>query len=180
MAGTNYVQLRGYAEWAQLFEDNRDRESTHPGTNKMLKACDGQYKFNFYPATEEELQKAKDAGLSEDMYGGGQRFKNGTDGLGCGKFFQLKRKHRDIKEFVTKTGESKTEDFGGAPEIVHWNDERRNEPWNRETDGYINNGAEVVVKFSIYGEGTSQTVRLIKVGVVKNATREEGSNGERF
>lgn len=174
MAGkTKYVQLRGYIEWAQVFEDNRDKESTNPKVQKMLKACDGQYKMRFYPADEEELEKAKASGLTEELYGGSQRFKNGSD-LGAGVYFELKRKHKDKKTFTQKDGTEKEEDFGGPPEIVWWNDDRRNDPWNREIDGNLNNGAEAVVKFTVYGDDTGQTVRLLKIGVIENGVYEQG------
>ncbi len=173
MSNTKFVQLRGYIEWAKIFHDNRDVSSTNKGVNKMLKEADGQYKMNFYPIDDEELQKAKDTGLSEELYGGGQRFKH-TGNFGCGRYFELKRKNRDMKEVKNKeTGELEEVNFGGPVEVVWFNEEKGyNTPWNRETDGNIGNGSEVVVKFSVYGEGTGQTVRLIKVGVVKHLQYE--------
>ncbi len=167
MSNTKFVQLRGYIEWAKIFYDNRDLVSTNKGVQNMLKEADGVYKLNFYPKDDEELKKAKNCGLSEDLYGGGQRFKH-TGNFGCGRYFELKRKHRDVKEV---NGEEK--DFGGPVEIVWFNGERgHNVPWNRETDGTIGNGSEVVVKFTVYGEGTGQTVRLIKIGVVNHVVFE--------
>ena len=120
---TKFVQLRGFIEWAKIFHDNRDLVSTNKGVQKMLKEADGVYKMNFYPIDDAELEKAKASGLSEELYGGAQRFVH-TGNFGCGVKFQLKRKHKDIKEITDKkTGETKEENFGGPVEVVWWNEE---------------------------------------------------------
>ncbi len=172
---TKYVQARGYIEWAKVFEDNRDRESTNKGVNKMLKEVEGVYKMNFYPADAQEWAKVKASGISEDMYGGNKRFKKGSD-FGTGEYFELKRKHKDMREV-----KGEEVNFGGPVPVVWWNEEKGlGTPWSREADGNIGNGSEVVVKFSVYGEGTGQTVRLEKVGVVEKLVYEGETNGVRF
>jgi hypothetical protein len=172
---TQYITARGFAEYAKVFPDNRDTadKATHPGVKKMLKQSDGQYSINFYPADETEMKKCFGP-LAHEMYGGGERLKEGQD-FGTGKFFNLKRKHSDVR--TTQKGDV---DFGGPVDVVWWtDDERKGNPFTLEGDGAIGNGSEVIVKFSVYGEGTTQSVRLEKVGVVNHLAYElEG--GDRF
>ena len=171
---TTYVTARGFAEYAKVFPENRDlaEKSTHPGVKKMLKQSDGQYSINFYPADETEMKKCFGP-LAHELYGGGERLKEGAD-YGTGKFFNLKRKHSDIR--TTAKGDV---DFGGRVEVVHFaDDDNKGNAWSFEDDGLIGNGSEVLVKFSVYGEGTTQSVRLEKVGVINHVPYQAG--GDRF
>jgi hypothetical protein len=172
---TQYVTARGYAEYAKVFPENRDMadKTSHPGVKKMLKQHDGQYSINFYPADETELNKCFGP-LAHELYGGGERLKEGQ-AFGVGKFINLKRKHTDIKD--TKKGPM---EFGGAPEVVWWTEADKGQVWDWETDGPIGNGSEIIIKFSVYGEGTTQSVRLEKVGVINHIPYEAGNNGDRF
>jgi hypothetical protein len=171
---TQYITARGFAEYAKVFPENRDTadKATHPGVKKMLKAHDGQYSINFYPADETEMNKCFGP-LAHEMYGGGERLKEGQS-YGTGKFFNLKRKHTDKKDTVK--GEM---EFGGVPTVVHYtDDDNKGKPWDFEADGAIGNGSEALVKFSVYGEGTTQSVRLEKIGIISHVPYE--TDGERF
>ena len=172
---TTYVTVDGYAEYAKVFPENRDTadKTTHPGIKKMLNQSNGQYSINFYPVDETELNKCFGP-LSHKMYGGVVRLREGRD-LGVGKFIQLKRKHEDIR--TTAKGEV---NFGGPVEVVHFSEDEdtKGKPWSFEEDGTIGNGSLVRVKFSVYGEGTTQSVRLEKVGVIEHVAYE--ADGERF
>ena len=172
---TQYITVRGFAEYAKIFPENRDTadKATHPGIKKMLKQSDGQYSINFYPADDTEMNKCFGP-LAHEMYGGGERLKEGQP-YGTGKFFALKRKHSDIKETIK--GEM---EFGGVPEVVHFSDDdKKGKPWSFEDDGAIGNGSEVLVKFTVYGQGTTQSVRLEKVGIISHIPFE-ANDGERF
>ena len=174
---TEYVTIKAIAQYAKVFPQNRDMadKASHPGVKKMLKQHDGQYSIDVYPLNDAELNKAFGP-LSNEMYGGGERLKEGDSSFGVGKYFTLKRKHKDVKD--TAKGEV---DFGGAPEVVHWGDDNKNQPWDFETDGALGNGTEIIVKFSVYGEGTTQSVRLEKVGIVNHVPyNTDGSGGDRF
>jgi len=172
---TVYVTIKAVLEYAKVFPENRDMpdNATHAGIKKMLKAADGQYSVNVYPTDEAELNKAFGP-LEHEMYGGHARLKEGNSEFGVGKFFALKRKHSDIKETVK--GEV---NFGGAPEVVHWGEDNKNTPWSFEDDGLLGNGTEAIVKFSVYGTGDSQSVRLEKIGIVNHVAYEQ-ADGERF
>ena len=176
MAQTKYVNVTGYAEYAKVFPENRDmpENASHAGIKKMLKQTDGQYSLNFYPADETEMAKLFGP-LEEVMYGGHPRVKEGDTSLGLGKFVSFKRKHKDVKE--TSKGEV---DFGGAPSVVHWDEDSKGKPWSYEDDGLIGNGTKVKVKVSVYGEGESQSVRLEKVGIIDHVPFEVSEDGERF
>ena len=176
MAQTKYVNVTGYAEYAKVFPENRDMPgmTDHPGVNKMLKQHDGQYSMNFYPENEDEMKKLFGP-LSEKMYGGGDRLKEGNPELGLGKFISLKRKHKDIKQKAN--GEEI--DLGGTPQIVHWDEDSKGKQWSYENDGLIGNGSKVIVKFTVYGEGETQSVRLEKVGIIDHVPFEM-AEGDRF
>lgn len=188
MAQTKYVQIDAYLRWAKLFESNRDTADrakkfgvTHKGVLKFLEKVDGQYLVDVIPATDKDLEAVK-AVLTEKMYGGADRFKDAD--IGCGKSFQLARKHEDKHTFKDReTGEDKEFDFGGEPEIVWWNDEKgRGTKFTLQDDGFIGNDTLAKVKFSVYmseGEPTvSDTVRLEKIGIVDHVKYEtQGGDG---
>ena len=178
MAKTRFITARGYFEYAKLFERNRDLKSTNPKVQKQLDKFDGQTSVNFYPANEEELQKIKDSGISEKLYGGSDRFKEGNPDLGVGVYLTLKRRFNHVVEYKDReTSEMKTVDFGGAPEVVWHGGDRSGEPFDTEVN--IGNGTEGMVRFSVYGEDNDdgQTVRIEKVGVI---TLVEYEGGEGF
>ncbi len=182
MAGTKWIQVDGFVEWAMVFPENRDLKSSNPRVQKALDKVDGMYKVAFYPKDEAEWDKLWKAGLSEEVYNSDKpRRQSGNSDFGVGDFFIIKRKNKDIKEITDRdTGELIEHNFGGAPEIVHWSEDKRGEPWSYEDDGALGNGTEVKMKLSIYGEHNdpSATVRLEKLGIVNHV--EYNPDGERF
>ena len=191
MAQTKYVQIDAFLNWAKVFPENRDTAEsarrngvTHKGVLKGLAAWEGQYVVEVVPATQEDFDKVK-AVVTDIKYGGADRYKQSD--LGCGSSFQLSRKHLDKYTFKDReTGEDKEFDFGGAPEIVWFNDDKgKNVPYERETDGLIGNGTKAKVKFSVYMSGDapseSDTIRLEKLGIIDHVAYEsDGNSGDRF
>lgn len=187
MSKTAYVQIDAYLRWAKCFEENRDTAErakangvNHKGVIKFLEKFDGQYLVDVIPATDEDLQKVKDA-LTDQLYGGNNRYKQVEDGPGTQTSFQLSRKHDDKFVFKNKDGSENPVDFGGEPEIVWFNDEKgKNAPWDKQKDGFIGNDTLAKVKFSVYMGGStpsqSDTVRLEKLGIIEHVPYGDNSN----
>jgi hypothetical protein len=165
MTKTKWNQAKGYFKWAKVFEENRDKaeNTTHPGVKATLEKAEGIYSVQFYPETEEVMEKMLTDGLSDTLFGGNSRFKQGDEDLGCGYYTEFKRKHVDPSGY---------DDFGGAPEVVAKDSDGNWVPHTYE-DGEVWNGSYGVVKYTHYGEGTSQTVRLVKIGVLEFADKPE-------
>lgn len=154
---TQYHQAEGTVRYAQIFEQNRDMgtNGAHKGVDVARRKTDGLYKVIFTPKDEETKARMAEH-LSDPMYEGNPRWKDGE--------VKLERKHVDP---------SGIEDFGGAPEVVHFYEGRYNDKWDFDNDGRVWDGAKVVVKYTTYGEGERQTVRLLKVGVIENGEEPE-------
>ena len=192
MAKTQWVQIDAYLDWAKVFSENRDTAErakkqgvTHKGVLKFLEKFDGQYTVQVTPATGHDLQEVQKF-LTEKLYGGKPRFTDSDKG--CGKKFELSRRHDDKHTFKDReTGKDVDYDFGGEPEIVWFNDDKgKNVDWDKQKDGLIGNGSLAKVKFSVYmGEdkpSESDTVRLEKLGIIEQVVYESDStnSGERF
>lgn len=157
---STYINLIGYANYPRLFEFNKDMAEWN-------QSFEGLYSMDFYPQDEAEWERAWKTLEKKTMQG--DRDKDGNPDLGTGKYLKLKRKHKDP---------SGIEDFSGPPEVVHWtDDDRKGTLFDPEVDGLIGNGSKVLVKLNVYGEGTRQGVRLMKVGVMELVPYEPG---ERF
>ena len=177
---TTYVQVRGFVEWARVFEFNREmpEDATDKKVRKGLEAVKGMYKLNFYPATAEEKQKLINAGMSLDLYNSDKpRFQKGSD-LGIGEFVVLKRPHEKL--YTNKEGE--TINFGGPPPIVYFpaNENGEYKKFDPETDGLIGNGTEVMLKVSIYGDDTAATIRFEKIGIINLVSYQSNNSNSGF
>lgn len=157
-------------EYAQVFEANRDMGTggRNPNVDKAREKTDGLYKATFYPVDEKAL-KIMESALSDPMFNDAPRWKEGPWGIGKGT--SISRKHKDPSGF---------EDFSGPPEVVYKNDDNKWVDWDYENDGPLWNGSHVLLKFTTYGEGPSQTVRMVKIGVLELAEAPEMDEDERF
>lgn len=160
---TIWHQAEGTCSFAQVFEANRDNGTNGKDANvdRARKKTEGLYKICFTPKDDAAKAEMLEH-LSDPMYGGSPRFKEAG-------YTMITRKHKDP---------SGIEDFGGAPEVVHFSEGKQNQRWDYDTDGPIWNGAKVVIKYTTYGEGESQTVRLVKVGVIENGEVPEDYDPE--
>lgn len=146
MGKTKYGVFDGEIYFARVFEGNMD-------THEMHEKTEGQYNCVFVPKDEEELQKMIQMGYPVKSMGN-QMVKpiekaNGRKGM------KLKRpnKHPSIA------------DFGGAPEVTRG---LTSQKWDMIADGELGNGTKVKVKISIYGEGSTASVRLEKIAVIEH------------
>ena len=152
---TVYHTAYGKVKYVKVHEKTRDM-----GTNgrdakidTARKKVNGLYSVLFYP-TDQETRDSMGETLSDPMFGGHPRWKTDEDG----EYTFLTRKHEDPSGF---------EDFSGPPEVVKWYGDDKGSPWKLEEDGPIWNGSNVVMRYTTYGEGESQTVRLVKIGVIE-------------
>lgn len=162
MPKTRYFQARGFIEWAKVFEHNRDMgdNTDHKGVSLTIKKADGIYSLNFYPANEAIKDKMTASGVSDTVFGGGDRWREGNESLGVGQYMTFKRKHKDVREV---NGEEIN--FGGPPRIVDLGpDLEGRDEWDSEE--LLGNGTEILLNYSVYGEGDSATIRFADIGVI--------------
>ena len=165
MSKTKIVAMKGYVEYARVFESNMDDNMDFHGKTQ------GQYNVNFYPASNEEMEKFFAAGAPMSTMGH-DTIKVGNQELGVdGKYLKLKRPN------VHPSGIA---DFGGAPKVFDFRDGPSTTRWNVEENGELGNGSEVMVKVSIYGSGPRASIRLERIAVVDQVVFEgtTGDDGE--
>jgi len=145
MGKTKWGNFEGEIYWARVFEGNIDDSEYH-------KATEGQYNCMFVPKDEQELQKMISLGFPQKSMGNPMiREIDAADGR---KGMKLKRPNKHAK----------IEDFGGAPIVTHG---LTDNVWDMDVDGELGNGTKVIVKISIYGEGSTASVRLEKIAVLE-------------
>jgi hypothetical protein len=145
MAKTKLGVFEGEVYWAKVFEGNMDDSEYH-------KATQGQFNCVFIPKDDEELEKMKKMGFPEKSMGNAMiREYDVADGR---KGMKLKRPNKHAK----------IEEFGGAPIVTRGISD---ELWDMDVDGELGNGTKVKVKISIYGEGSTASVRLEKIAVLE-------------
>lgn len=151
-AKTKYGVFEGSLYYARLHTDNMDDSEYHERTQ-------GQYNVVFIPKDDEEINRMVDLGFPTESMGN-QMIKE-YDVAGGRKGMKLKRPN------VHPSG---IEDFGGAPAVTKG---VTNSPWDYIEDGALGNGTTAKVKISIYGAGSTASVRLEKVGILEHVPFEE-------
>ena len=144
MATTTH-KIIGKSMYARCFEQNRDMEGYEGGA----KATDGQYQIGVI------LDKAGRAALKAS--GSAAQIKFDDDGNVKPVTFRRDHKHR-LFEWA-----------GGAPKVT----KADGTEWDFETDGFINNGSEVEVTYTVYTTGKANGTRLESVKVLVEAERQE-------
>jgi len=151
---TKFGTFEGELYYARLHEGNMDDSEYHEKTQ-------GQFNTIFIPKDNEELQRMIDLGYPEVSMGNKmiKEYSYADNRLGV----KLKRPN------VHPSG---IEDFGGAPKVTQG---KSNMPWDFIAEGELGNGTKAAVKISIYGEGSTASVRLEKVGIIEHVPYEERS-----
>jgi len=143
------ITVTGIAQWAKVFEENRDLE----GYQGQWKDTDGRCTINVI-LDEDNYSKVKNAGCMS----------NGKDDpQGRGMDIKFSRKFDTPNDWD-----------GGAPSVY----KSDGSLWNFETDGVIGNGSEVLVELDIYKNknyGTT-TTRLERVKVIKHLEYDSSSS----
>lgn len=162
MAKTKIVAMTGFVEYAKVFEENMDDNMDfHAKT-------EGQFNMNFYPETDEEMEKFFAAGAPMQTMGH-DAIKIGNPDLAMGKYLKLKRPNKHPSGIA---------DFGGAPKVFDFTDGPSTAKWDFGTQGELGNGTKVIVKASIYGSGPRASIRLERVAVLDQVVYEGASTTE--
>jgi len=142
-----YLIVDGYIKWARLREEDKDTKFQEHG----------QYNAEFYPETQQELDKIVKEVTSRDKE---INPKTPHDGVayGVGKWVKVSRNHVHHK----------IEEFGGTPPVVKMDGETVAGDWDWDEDGVLGNGTKVRVKLVCYGSGRMSGMRLEKVGVLEH------------
>jgi hypothetical protein len=154
---TKYGVFEGELFYARVFEDNMDDSEFHEKTN-------GQFNVVFVPKDSDEVNRMVALGFPEVSMG--NKMIKPFDVAGGRVGMKLKRPN------VHPSG---IEDFGGAPGVTHGT---TNKKWDFVEDGALGNGTKAKVKISIYGEGSTASVRLEKIGVIEHVPFEEMATAE--
>lgn len=153
-AKTKYGVFKGKLFYARIFKDNMDDSEYHEKTQ-------GQYNVMFVPEDDKTLEDMIKLGFPETSMGN-QMIKT-LDYADGKKGVKLKRPN------VHPSG---YEGLGGAPVVTKGT---TNVPWDFIEDGALGNGTTAMVKISIYGEGSTASVKLEKVGVLEHVPFEENA-----
>ncbi len=150
---TKYGVFEGKAYYARIFPDNMDNSEYHEKTQ-------GQYNMMFVPKDDETLQAMLALGFPEVSMG--NKMVKSLDYADGALGMKLKRPN------VHPSG---YEGLGGAPVVTKG---KTNSPWDFIADGEIGNGSTVAVKISVYGEGSTASVKMERVGIIEHVPFEQG------
>lgn len=149
---TKYGVFEGELYYARVFKDNMDDSEYHERTQ-------GQYNVVFVPKDDDEITRMIDLGFPETSMG--NKMVKPIDAADGRLGMKLKRPN------VHPSG---IDDFGGAPKVTHG---KTNQSWDFENDGALGNGTKALAKISIYGDGSTASVRLEKIGVLEHVPYQE-------
>lgn len=149
---TKLIAMTGFVTYAKVFNENMDDNMD------FHEKTEGQFNVNFYPETEDDFKTFFAAGAPETSMGH-NTVKLGDESIGMGKYIKLKRPNKHP---------SGIEDFGGAPLVFDFTEGESLKKWSFTDDGELGNGTKVVVKVSIFGEGSRASIRLERMAVLNH------------
>ena len=150
---TRKIVLTGIAEWAKVFEHNRD-----------MRGFEGAYEVHDGACTIDMILDEENMAIlaaSKSMQ------KGSPDSEGRGTRVRFIRKFDTGRDWDS-----------GVPKVV----KDDNSAWNVENDGLIGNGSEVSVSLSVYDTSRKSIVgtRLDRVKVIKHVKPTPSSEDEEF
>ena len=156
---TKFGVFEGELFYPRLFEDTMDTSEYHERTQ-------GQYNTMFVPKDSDEVNRMISMGFPETAMGN-QMIKpiDAADGK-----MGMKLKRPNVHP-------SGIDDFGGAPSVTKGTTSSK---WDFVEDGALGNGTTAKVKLSIYGEGSTASVRLEKIGILEHIPYEELATEDRW
>jgi len=154
---TKYGVFEGSLYYARVFNDNMDTSDFHENTQ-------GQYNVMFVPKDNEEINRMVGLGFPETAMG--NKMIKPIDAADGKVGMKLKRPN------VHPSG---IDDFGGAPAVTKGTTTSK---WDFVEDGALGNGTTAKVKLSIYGEGSTASVRLEKIGILDHVPYEEMASAD--
>jgi hypothetical protein len=149
---TKLIAMTGFVTYAKVFVENMDDNMD------FHEKTEGQFNVNFYPETEDDFKTFFAAGAPETSMGH-NTVKLGDESIGMGKYIKLKRPNKHP---------SGIEDFGGAPLVFDFTEGESLKKWSYTDDGELGNLTKVVVKVSIFGEGSRASIRLERMAVLNH------------
>lgn len=149
---TKLITMTGFVTYAKVFVENMDDNMD------FHEKTEGQFNVNFYPETEDDFKTFFAAGAPETSMGH-NTVKLGDESIGMGKYIKLKRPNKHP---------SGIEDFGGAPLVFDFTEGESLKKWSYTDDGELGNLTKVVVKVSIFGEGSRASIRLERMAVLNH------------
>ena len=149
---TKLIAMTGFVTYAKVFNENMDDNMD------FHEKTEGQFNVNFYPETEDDFKTFFAAGAPETSMGH-NTVKLGDESIGMGKYIKLKRPNKHP---------SGIEDFGGAPLVFDFTEGESLKKWSYTDDGELGNLTKVVVKVSIFGEGSRASIRLERMAVLNH------------
>jgi hypothetical protein len=175
---TKYVYMRGFAEYAKVFERNMDKGSDDPDAHEAQRKVaseGGQTCVNFFPASDEEYAKLLDIGWKSLCKAtmGNEMLKEGKVSYGIGKYVTFKRPF--LSPFKNPDG-SRKPGWEGAPEVLDFRGDK--ESWDTSVD--IGKGSEVTIKLCVYdlpSLGKGQFAARLEALAVHVLVPYEGSEG---
>ena len=168
---TKYVRMDGYGRWIKMQLSDMDTHDSH------FDKSGGRFTLDFYPETEEELDKYWASGAPEVALGHQMlrtpdhpRYGNGDPDLGIGSYLKLR-----------KDNNANDDRFAGPPNVFDWRGDKEGgtDLWDFEEDGLIWNGSKVAVKYSIWNNSEDKSravIRLQSLAVLELADEPEIDN----
>lgn len=141
---TEYVEIRGEARWAKIFEENRDKK----GPNDAWVDFGGKTTIQIHSKDRSVFEPLEDVGSQKRIK------KDKEDGTYYAQF--------DRKWDAPYT-------YGGAPRVVHADGET---DWDINQDGLVGNGSEVIVLLSVQDVKGMMATRLEGVQVIDHVEYE--------
>lgn len=139
--GTTRVKLQGKANWAKVFEENRDMV----GYEDAYRSCEGAYTIQV-ELDRENFEKLASTGAAKASKAKARE----VEKLGTVEI-KFQRKHKDRFEWAS-----------GAPKVM----KADGTEWSFADDGLIGNGSMVEVDVSVYTTSKATGTRLESVTVL--------------
>lgn len=137
------VTVEGIAEWAKVFEENRDLE----GYQGQWKDTDGRCTINII-VDDENKTKLEKAGTQR---------RPKSDDLGRGHVFKFDRRFKTGRDFDE-----------GAPEVYRPDGKL----WSYKEDGLIGNGSKILLELDIYKTSKGAGTRIERIKVLDHVKHE--------
>ena len=154
---TKYGTFEGELFYARVFQETMDNSEYHENTN-------GQYNMVFIPKDSDEVNRMIELGYPEVSMG--NKMVKPFDVADGRTGMKLKRPNEHG---------SGIREFGGAPKVCKG---KTNVPWDFIEDGDLGNGTKAFIKVSVYGEGSTASVRLEKIGVTEHVAKEDSGDSD--
>ena len=146
--GTTRITLEGTANWAKVFEENRDMV----GYEGAYKDCEGAYTIQV-ELDKENFDKLVATGAAKASRSKAKE----VEKLGSTEI-KFQRKHKDRFEWAS-----------GAPKVM----KSDGSDWDFADDGLIGNGSKVEIEVSVYTTSKATGTRLESVRVTELVEYDE-------